>query len=312
MSQIKDDPVTYSASKLVRSKTILPSGLQLGEVELGKGSNNRVVEATWNGKACAVRMPRRRSDTQQKGSATWEFRHTLRASQLGAAPAIYAAWYAKHATGDFPSGLYLVTECFPHDYEELLRSRSRREYAVGQREGIAEAVTASLSKLASADMFLYDLKPSNLVLDTQGGDVAVKIIDFGRDFCEWGFTKQKDAFSPVIDMVDRLVEGDGERRRHVLFASMLVQLAATTTHQLREDRHDHRMSREQRKEVNGIACAAGRLLDTMQGRNLRVLREVLRSDQVRGVLAHYHGRRNSGTRRTLRLARGLETTEEGS
>ena len=37
-----------------------------------------------------------------------------------------------------------------------------------------------------------------------------------------------------------------------------------------------------------------------------VVREVLRVDEVRGVLHHYHGRRYAGTRRTLRLARGVE------
>ena len=37
-----------------------------------------------------------------------------------------------------------------------------------------------------------------------------------------------------------------------------------------------------------------------------IVREVLRTDEVRGVLRHYHGRRDSGTRRTLGWARGVE------
>ena len=60
-------------------------------------------------------MPRRRSDTQQKGSAIWEFAHTLKASQLGVSPNIYKAWYARHATPDYPSGLYVVTDLFEYD-----------------------------------------------------------------------------------------------------------------------------------------------------------------------------------------------------
>ena len=126
------------------------------------------------------------------------------------------------------------------------------------------------------------------------------------DFCEWGGTKEKDACTPVIDMVNSLVKGDVERKAHILFASMLVQLAATTTHHLCQDRRYHRMGREERGDINGIARAARSLLEGMQGCNVRIVREVLRSDPVKGVLGHYLGRRNSGTRRTLRLAKGIE------
>lgn len=52
------------------NRTVLPKGLEVGDVELGKGSNNRVVEGRWGSKECAIRMPRRQSDTQQKGAAT--------------------------------------------------------------------------------------------------------------------------------------------------------------------------------------------------------------------------------------------------
>ena len=307
MKQIDDDPIVFSKTKLHCNRTVLPKGLCLGDVEMGKGSNNRVVESFWNDETCAVRMPRRRSDTQQKGAATWEFCHTLKASQLGVAPCIYASWYAKHATRDFPSGLYFVTECFPNDLEDMFMSQSRRSLMMRKSDTIAECIVESLSKLARANMFLYDLKPSNLVVNMNEEDsVAVKFIDFGRDFCEWGGTKEKDACTPVIDMVNSLVKGDVERKAHILFASMLVQLAATTTHHLCQDRRYHRMGREERGDINGIARAAKSLLEGMQGCNVRIVREVLRSDPVKGVLGHYLGRRNSGTRRTLRLAKGIE------
>ena len=86
---------------------------------------------------------------------------------------------------------------------------------------------------------------------------------------------------------------------------MLVQLAAYDV-QLHSDRSRHRLGRDEREAINGIARHARTLLDSMQGRNVRLVRTVLRSDDVRGVLQHYHGRRNAGTRRTLRFARGIE------
>ena len=55
-----------------------------------------------------------------------------------------------------------------------------------------------------------------------------------------------------------------------------------------------------------FAPVAGDLIRSMQGRNVALLREVLRTDEVRGVLRHYHGRRDAGTKRTLRFAEGVE------
>ena len=115
---ISGDPFTFANRSLVKNRTVLPPELTIPEAEeLGKGSNNRVVEASWKGEPCAFRLPRRKSDTQQKGSAKWEFAQTLRASQLGLSPDIYAAWYAKHGARGFPSGLYMVTEVFDCDME---------------------------------------------------------------------------------------------------------------------------------------------------------------------------------------------------
>ena len=48
-------------------------------------------------------------------------------------------------------------------------------------------------------------------------------------------------------------------------------------------------------EANPPACTS-RLLDGMQGRNVALARSVLRMDDVRGVLRHYH---DVGTRDAL-------------
>lgn len=306
---ISDEPIEYAESKLVRNRTVLPTGLAIGGSELGKGANNRVVEASWDGAPCVVRMPRRKSETQQRGAAKWEFCHTLAASQLGVAPAVLAAWYAKHATASYPSGLYMVSERYDSDLEDLMLSARRRDAMIAHSDAIADSICRSLARLAGAGMLLYDLKPSNIVANVGEGIEAaeVRLIDFGHEFCEWaGARGRKEcASAPTIALVDRLVGGDAGRRAHVLFAVMLVQLAATTTDRLFHTRRDSRMDDATRREINGIARAAARLLESMQGRHLAALREVLRTDEVRGVMGHYHGRRNAGTRRTLRLARGV-------
>jgi hypothetical protein len=122
-----------------------------------------------------------------------------------------------------------------------------------------------------------------------------------------------DHHAPHLAMADRMLtrlHADPAERREaralVLFAVMLVQLSAVTTRHLHSDRYEHRMSASERREAHPVAAHAIALLDGMQGRHKRVVRALLRADQVRSVLRHYNGRRRAGTGRTLRLARGVE------
>ena len=94
---------------------------------------------------------------------------------------------------------------------------------------------------------------------------------------------------------------------HVIFVVMVVQLSATTTKHLRDDREIHGMSYEMRLSHNPFVPFATELLENIQGRVLTLVRLVLRTDNVRGVLQHYQSRRNACTRRTMRLARGIES-----
>lgn len=315
MKPLVADPATYARSKLMVARTKLPEGLVV-EKEIGKGSNNKVFACTTaDGTECVLRAPRRRSDTQQRGSAVWEFRHTLKASQLGVGPTVYHAWCARHATGRWPSGLYVVTERFSHDLDDVLlvRDEMRDDY-LARCDEVGDALVECLKTLSDALIFVYDLKPSNVVVDLDGDSARTKIIDFGRDFCEWaGCEQDPESRTPIVDMLRKRVRArDGEGRTvdavvsHVLFAAMLVVLSATTTYRLHDERTEHRMGAAERQKVHPVAARTRDLLDSMQGQNLALLREVLRSDDVRGVLRHYHGRRNAGTRRTLRLARGVE------
>ena len=302
------NPETVTLADLSVPRAELPDGIEVFE-ELGRGSNNRVFRATCDGKDCVLRVPRRRSDTQQRGSATWELRHSLRASQLGVGPTIYRAWSARHASKRWPSGLYLVEERFSHDLETVLTDRTLRDPA--RTEALGRGIVACIKKLAEDRLFVYDLKPSNLVVNLE--DATVKVIDFGHDFCEW--PKGEGANAPHVDLVTRraaesaATSGGGtsdELVTHVLFTAMLVVLAATTTRRMHDDRSEHRMPRDERERLNPVAPLAKALMDGMQGRNLALVREVLRADEVRGVLQHYHGRRYAGTKRTLGLALGVE------
>lgn len=315
------DALTYPLSQLQVSSPDV-SDLQVTSKCLGKGSNNKAFSSTYSGRRekLVLRVPRRRSDTQQRGSALWEFRQTLRASQLGVAPQLLDGFYARHASGEWTSGLYLLMERYECDLEEAISDDA--DLRARMLEGsfvtdVGAQVTDHLKALADDLMFVYDLKPTNLVLRFDENSVDVRIVDYGRDFCEWrgDHADDEDARTPVLDGLRLLLlkrgtpEGEMDAlMKHILFAAMLVQLSATTTYNLYEDRDKHRMGSEQRRSINPFSRLADSLLGTMQGCNLSALRWLLRTDEVRGVLRHYHGRRVSGTERTLMLARGIEVS----
>ena len=309
-----DDPIQHARQAMLTPHSSLPDGLEVGKC-LGKGSNNRVFRATWKGMECVLRAPRRRADTQQRGNATWEFCHSLAASKCGAGPKVYASWRARHAKDKWPSGLYMVTEWFPYDLEHLMVRSANRALAKQHRVQIRDQIVQCLFKLAINRIFVYDLKPSNLVVRVEKDHVAVRVIDFGRDFCEIDDAASRtdhDHRAPHIAMVRQLLQAhhSGDELEaavtHLLFMGMLVQFSSTTTRQLHADRDEHRMGKEERAEVNPIAEFTRARLEQMQGRHVAVLRQLLRSDDVRGVLQHYNSRRDAGTHRTFRLARGEE------
>ena len=84
LQQISSEPSFYQRTKLSepRNGTGIPNEITVQE-ELGRGSNNRVFKGVHkSGENVVIRCPRRKSDTERAGNASWEFRHTLIASKL--------------------------------------------------------------------------------------------------------------------------------------------------------------------------------------------------------------------------------------
>ena len=302
----------FDLSEITVKRTKLPEDLEIHE-ERGMGTNNRVFNATYKGEDVVFRTPRRRSDTQQRGSAQWEFQHMSMASRWNVGPKIHHAWYACHATREWTSGLYVVMERFDYDMETVLcEDRDVIPEMLRCTSAVGLEVVRCLETLARNHMFVYDLKPSNIVVRFHSEDdgVDVRVIDFGRDFCECSVAHPTQS-SPNIDMLRRRIANENEanvdeRISHILFTVMMIILSATTTRCLYEDRGHHRLSESERRDVHPLCAKVCELLQSLCGRDIRLVRELLRMDEVRGVLRHYHGRRNSGTGRTMRFACGKE------
>lgn len=300
-------------SEITVSRTKLPDDLEIHE-ELGKGSNNKVFAASYKGTDVVFRAPRRRSDTQQHGSAHWEYQHMSMAGEWNVGPTIHMAWYARHATREWPSGLYVIMERLDHDMETALcEDREIIPKMLRYKSAVESEIVRCLETLARNHMFVYDLKPSNMVVrfHESGEGVDVRVIDFGRDFCECNVVHPTQS-SPNIDMLRRRITEEGnethvdERISHILFSAMMIILSATTTRCLYEDRGHHRLCESERADAHPLRTTVQHLLQTLRGCDMMLVRELLRMDEVRGVLRHYHGRRNSGTGRTIRFASGAE------
>ena len=283
---------------------------------IGKGSNNAVfLYKTKHNQMVVVRQPRRKSDTQRVGNATWEFRNTAIAVQLGVAPLLYDAWYNRHSTADQRGGLHIICEYFPKDLHALIMDTpaSVKPLAVKLRE----KVVSHLRRMAEHNLFCYDLKPSNMVFRDEPFDV--RFIDFGRDFCEWRPYSEENEFlerAPVLSFIQTLAEQNRTERytakqmyTDLMFAVMLLILSSNIAFTLDQSRTASRRAFADNQNLNFMAAAARELRAETQGMHVGLIKEILRQRDIRDTLRHYMGRRNCGTKRCFDYAGFVSSRE---
>ena len=312
LTPLKGDVAWYAKTVLTRARRGdgLPPKLEIQD-EIGRGSNNRVFRAIFDGEhLVTVRRPRRKSDTERVGYATCEFRHTLLASRLGVAPILYDAWYVRHAKTDQRAGLHMIQQYYPYD---LMDAFSKIPEEVGSHcDEIGAAIDKNIKLMADANMLCYDLKPGNIVISFEETP-DVKFIDFGREFCEHHSEKNevRTCVSDSIRVAARAYakkhsQNAEEIHKYLLYCTMTIILAATTTDAVYKNRATLRADRDTRRTFQCMRKYANAILDDTRGDIIKLLKDILRIDEVRELLRHYVGRRNSGTRRIFRLARGFE------
>lgn len=271
---------------------------------IGKGANNSASLFRAPDDQCVVvRSPRHSSDTKRKLHAQCEFEHTKLAAELGVAPVLYDAWYARHRTARQASGLHLVCEYFPHDLHSLLVDETADVPA--RADELQRITLRHLRTMARAGMLCYDLKPSNMVVKEND----VRFIDFGRDFTEvrpYGTACSEKA--PVLSYIQDLVERAGSRSRRaqlyseLIYATMVVLLSANIEKVLRKTDATLRCAVDQRATVNFMAHAATSWCRQAPPLHVSMLKNIIRHEDIRATLRHYMGRRNCGTKRTLAYA----------
>jgi len=305
-----EDASKYQRTTLIqpRTGTGLRFGLKLLKL-LGKGSNNAVYLAkAKDGTEVIVRQPRRNSDTQRIGNASWEFRNTAIATQLGVCPNMYDAWYVRHATRLQRGGLHIVCEYFPKDVHVLLCDTPDKVVPIARE--LRTQVMNHLRVMATNNILSYDLKPSNMVFKSD--PVDVRFIDFGRDFCEWRPYSPKNEFlerAPLLSYIQTLADDHADEKltapmlyEDLTFALMVIMLSANIAFTLEQSREASRTSFAERSILNFMAGAAAELRTSMRGSHVKLVKQILRQRDVKDTIRHYMGRRNCGTKRVFYYA----------
>ena len=307
-----EDAARYQRSTLItpRRGSGLPHGYGLKMIKLlGKGSNNAVyLYKTKADQQVVVRQPRRKSDTQRVGNATWEFRNTAIAVQLGVAPVLYDAWYNRHSTADQRGGLHIICDYYPKDVHAVLMDTPHVVKTVSK--DMSALVVSHLRKMADHYLFSYDLKPSNMVYrDTP---VDVRFIDFGRDFCEWRPYSPNNEFlerAPVLSYIQTVAEANATARytakmlyADLIYAVMLLILSSNIAYTLDQSRTASRHSFADNAVLNFMGNAVKDLRKQTRGKHIKLIKDILRQRDIRDTLRHYMGRRNCGTKRCFSYA----------
>jgi hypothetical protein len=298
----------YQRTNLIvkRSGNGLPSGVKIIKI-LGKGSNNTVYLAKKNKTDIVFRVPRTNSDTQRIGNASWEFRNSVIAAQLGVAPHVYDAWYNRHASSQQRSGLHMITEYFPIDVHEMLMEKP--EEIIQNYELLQQQTISHLRKMANASMFCYDLKASNMVARLNPFDV--RFVDFGRDFAEWRPYMEKNDHidrAPVLSYLQKLVDIRFKTStfiqregiyRDVIFVVMLIILSANLEFTIQQSTSAIRICSQKRHFMNFLFNGCTEMRQCLPPELISLVKDVLRHRDVRDTIRHYTGRRNCGTKRTF-------------
>lgn len=294
-----------------REGTGLPKGMKLIRL-LGKGSNNAVYLAeTREGANVIVRQPRRNSDTQRIGNASWEFRNTAIAAKLQVAPKIYDAWYVRHATKFQRSGLHIICDYYSQDVHSLLIDTPKK--VIGITKILRDKSTMHLKTMAENCLINYDLKPSNMVFsEDEYGNIDVRFIDFGRDFCEWRPYSETNEYlerAPVLSFIQNVAEeyaSDSvtacDLYKKLIYITMVVMLSANISYTLDQSRHAMRASFAERAILNFMAHASSELRSCTRGKHVSLIKMILRHRDIKETMRHYMGRRNCGTKRVFQYA----------
>ena len=233
------------------------------------------------------------------------------------APTYIATSNTSAATGSIEnvsgkvSAINIVPGCCEVLWEFRPEDEAAAERVRAARPAIEAAIVECIRRLADDLLFVYDLKPSNMVV-REDPSLDIRFIDFGRDFCEWRPYSDDNEFlerAPVLSYIQTLAEQNANGRytakqlyADLTFALMLLMLSSNIAFSIDESRTASRQSFADNTVLNFMGSAAKSLRANTRGLHVRLLKQILRQRDIRDTLRHYIGRRNCGTKRCFHYA----------
>lgn len=307
------DPTMYLKTKFVapRKGTGLPEYLRLSP-QNNSGSNNAFCRAHSSkhlGHDIGVRRPLKKSDTRKMSSASEEAKLTLIAAYVNASPKVFDIWYCARGTREQNKGLHVVMERFPNDMHDIIFRDL--EFLERHRGDIARELDKCAIALSKVGMITYDIKSSNIVVRKDPLDV--KFIDYGNDYCEMYDMSAIDlqgkrahgGENPVLsELVAQCRRFKNSKKifESVVRISILVCLSANISNEIHKRRREYNLGQDLRRRMNPLHDYMKHLRQGTPAAIVRLVKVVLRSDNVRECNEHYNGNRNSCVKRMFRHA----------
>lgn len=315
--------------KWVRSVTV--------ELLLGEGANNKAELVKEGEERYVYRRPLPDSDTRDACLATHEYRNARVADSLRVGPKLRGGWYCDNDDDkDFRKGLHLVYEYYEKDVHLSLLEEGMSD---GERELLAKQTEEHIRCMSRCGLFLYDLKPANMVLrqsdEEEGIHIECRFIDFAPDYCEYnpweGAKRDLSSFSKKRkEQPGKRKEAEQKRAEEeeqdpyrvtnslksillpphrtqkvygrVLHALMMVLLSGILTFIVEDEKKSFPGTRKERIQLSYLRERVKRLRSEMRGHEVRAVRTMLRHEDVRAVVRHYVGGRNAATKRMFELS----------
>lgn len=299
------NPTVFVKTKLVTARK--GDGIQHGLVvghRLNKGSNSAVYAAkTPSGDDdVVVRKPMHDSDTRKKSAALAEAAYTLIAANAGVTPHIHDMWYCASGTDKQRRGLHVVMQRYPMDLHDVIAHHG--DWVVENRDAIAKALDKCAVELSRCGLLTFDIKSGNVVL--RKSPLSIKFIDFSDDYCERceyskATSSESREITPTLAHVASRA-GSHKAYESVIRLSILILLSASLTTELHQRRRSDNINASRRHLLNPLTTHLQRLRKETPAHIVRLIKYVLRSEDVRQCAEHYNGNRNACVRRMFDLS----------
>lgn len=296
------NPSVFIKTKLVatRSGDGLPNGVRVGK-RIGKGSNSAVYAATCkSGTDIVIRRPLHDSDTRKRSNAVVEAANTLIAANAGVSPAVYDIWYCTSGTRQQRRGLHVVMKRMEVDLHDVIFKD--QEWTVQHRDTLARGIDKCAVELARAGLLTFDIKAGNVMLNKS--PFVVRFVDFSNEYCErleYGRFTTTDTAAPTLAHVASKV-GSAKGYESVLRLTTLILLSASIATEIHNRRREHNLGASMRCLLNPLHSHMRKLRMETPAQVVRMVKYVLRSENVRECAEHYNNNRNACVRRLFNLS----------